>query len=637
MSTSVRRLVVWCALFALYAVTTGRSVGWEDSAFFQMCHAQLGVPYGPGFPLYVLMGRLFILPFGTATAWGSNLFSGAAFALAGVLLLEITLILTRIQGPKDSPTRPSAWAMAAAICVVLGWGTLHVNWQQAVRTEVYGLVLVCVLLTAWLALVSRNLTGRANRHAMQWAAASCWCWGLGMAVHPLIMVAAGVPWVLYAIWPWINRMRAMAMLSIAAVIPGTLYLYPILRGRIDGVWAWGEFTSLEVMLDYFLRLSAWAAVQTPDGGWWENLRGWWHGIPSILPSGLWLPIIVALWWQRRHPALLGSLAGVVALVLWAAPYDPTNLDLLGYFLPCVALASVAVGVFAIRAITFLQSQLPELGRQSRLAVGFFSICLLLSWPVAAVLASRESPPERAGADPLVDVLLESLPQHATVLVAEDNLLGTLEYKRRVEEKRPDVHVIALGALRYPFYRRSVSNLLSVPPDIGWDDPQVWSAEQWERSLAQIFAAKPEAEEWFCQFDNIPGMSPELLVPAGYLYRVARPGAHIRWDDALSFWNEAPGLTRMGSTAKGILARWRFNFGAYAMFRNQTDVGWQALLAAVHLTPNDPEVFYLLGMALQKAGRSDDARAMFAAAVELAPYRDRYRDAVTNAPAMAVAP
>jgi tetratricopeptide (TPR) repeat protein len=627
MSTAVRRLVVWCALFALYAVTTGRSVGWEDSAFFQMCHAQLGVPYGPGFPLYVLTGRLFILPFGTASAWGSNLFSGIAFALAGVLVLEIALRLSRLHAHLDHPAPPSAWAIGAGIGVALGWGTLDVNWQQAVRTEVYGLVLVCVLLTAWLAIVSRTLRGSESRRAIQWAAASCWCWGLGMAIHPLIMAAAGTPWVLYAIWPWIRRFRAVSLLAVTAVLPGTLYLYPVLRGSLDGVWAWGDFSTFEFMLDYFLRLSAWAAVQSPDGGLWENLRGWWHGLPTLLPAGLWLPFIVALWWQRRNPALLGSLAGVVALVLWAAPYDPTNLDLMAYFLPFIALASVAVSIFVIRAVTFLQSQMPALGRQSRLAIGFFSICLLLSWPVTAILASREVPQTHAGADRLVDALLESLPQNALVWVAEDNLLGTLEYKRRVTGKRPDVHVVALGALRYPFYRRSVADLLPAAGDIQWDDPHFWGEERWERSMRSLFAARPAGVAWFCQFDNVPGITAELLTPAGYLYQVSFPHAAIHWEDALSFWTTAPGLMRLDPTARAVLARWTFNFGAYAMRRNQTDIGWQALLSAVHLAPDDPETYYMLGMALKKAGRIEDAGAMFAAAEELAPYRDRYRDAV----------
>jgi hypothetical protein len=638
MSTAVRRLVVWCALFALYAVTTGRSVGWEDSAFFQLCHAQLGVPYGPGFPLYVLTGRLFILPFGAATAWGSSLFSGVAFALAGVLLVEISLCLSRSSASTDRQTKPSAWAVGAAMAVALGWGTLDMNWQQAVRTEVYGMVLVCALLTVWLALVSRSRAGSDSRRAIQWAAASCWCWGLGMAVHPLIMVAAGVPWVLYAIWPWIKRPRVIALLFLAAVMPGTLYLYPILRSQVDGVWTWGEFTSLDVMLDYFLRLSAWAAVQSKDGGWWENLRGWWHGLPSLYPTGLWLPLIVTLWWQRRNAALFGSLAGVVALVLWAAPYDPTNLDLMAYFLPFVALASVAVSIFAVRAVTFLQSQMPALGRQSRLAVGLFTVCLLLSWPATAFLASRELPSTSAGADRLVDPLLESLPQNALVWVAEDNLLGTLEYKRRVTGKRSDVNVVALGALRYPFYRRSVSEFLPASNTIDWDDPGIWSEERWGRSMRSLFAEKPAEEDWFCQFDNIPGMNPELLSPAGYLYQVSGPQTFIRWEDAMTFWSTATELTGLDPTARSVLARWTYNFGAYALYRNQADVGWQALLSAVHLAPDDPEVFYLLGTALKKAGRTEDAGAMFAAAAELAPYRDRYQNAaVAVAPTVAVLP
>jgi Flp pilus assembly protein TadD len=57
-----------------------------------------------------------------------------------------------------------------------------------------------------------------------------------------------------------------------------------------------------------------------------------------------------------------------------------------------------------------------------------------------------------------------------------------------------------------------------------------------------------------------------------------------------------------------------------------------------LMPEQPEMYYLLGQALAGSGRVDDARAMFSAAANLAPYRARYRKALSNLPGpLAVAP
>ena len=76
-----------------------------------------------------------------------------------------------------------------------------------------------------------------------------------------------------------------------------------------------------------------------------------------------------------------------------------------------------------------------------------------------------------------------------------------------------------------------------------------------------------------------------------------------------------------------MARWTFNFGSYAIAHGRNETGWRALLGAVALTPRDPEIYFLIGRALARAGRRSDAQAMFAAAVELAPYRARYRSAL----------
>ena len=118
MTAHIRGPVVGCALFALYALTSARTVGWEDSSFFQLCHAVLGVPHGPGFPLYVLMGRVWSLSFGQAVAWAGNLFSALAMAASGVLILELILALAARVGRAAGTSRPDAWSVAAAIGIV---------------------------------------------------------------------------------------------------------------------------------------------------------------------------------------------------------------------------------------------------------------------------------------------------------------------------------------------------------------------------------------------------------------------------------------------------------------------------------------------------------------------------------------
>ncbi|MEO6456794.1 MAG: DUF2723 domain-containing protein [Chloroflexia bacterium] len=87
--------VVALAAFGLYVLTLAPSVMPGDYAEFQLCAAVLGVPHPTGYPLYVLLGKLFtLLPFGDV-AYRVN-FSSAAYMAGTVWLLYfIALRLAR--------------------------------------------------------------------------------------------------------------------------------------------------------------------------------------------------------------------------------------------------------------------------------------------------------------------------------------------------------------------------------------------------------------------------------------------------------------------------------------------------------------------------------------------------------------
>lgn len=637
MGVRVRVAVVACILFGLYAVTTGQSVGWEDSAFFQLCHATLGVPHGPGFPLYVLLGRIWTLPFGDYSAWGSNLLSGVFMALAGVVLLEIILGLAgRVF---DNPAHHArGWPAAAAAGVILGWGTLEIVWQQAVRTEVYSLTLLLVLTTVFLSLKARDSWAHAPETAVRWSIATAWCFGLAMTVHPLIAAASATPWVFAALSREHLTPRLMLAVVGSALAPMSLYMFPYLRGQIQDAWVWGSFNTVADSLDYFLRRSAWAQVVQIDGGYLENIRGWIHTMPGLWPSILWIPACVGLIWSRCVWPLSLTLAGSAALVLWAAPFDPRNLDLMGYFLPFIAALLISTGLFAYKAIAFLRAQMPGLQRRSQLALGCFSIGLLLGWPTAAVIAAQQRPTAAAGAGEFAMLLTLSLPHHSLLLAADDNLLGMMEYTQRVEGIRPDIRVIAPGALRYSFYRKGRG--IDVPAALTelWNDPSPWPKSDWAEAVEQWITHIAGRLPLYSQFDYVPGIDPALMRPAGFLFAVGKATTQTGWKEAGRFWSSASEMAVHDPVARDVVARWMFNFGALAILNGQDHVGWTALTDAVELGDDNPEMYFLLGNALKRAGRTRDARAMYEAAREIAPYRERYVNALQmNSDDMAVTP
>lgn len=623
----MRGPLVGAVLFLIYALSCGRSVGWEDSAFFQVAHATLGVPHGPGFPLYVLLGRIWVLPFGSAAAWGSNLLSAFAMASAGVVLLEMMILLAGVESGPDSKGDP--WIVAGGIGAVLGWGTLEVIWQQAVRTEVYALALLLCLLTAYLTLLADRARREYPESADRLAIAACFAWGLGMAVHPLVVIAGATPWLLWLVLRIRKRPRILPALLVACGLPALLYLYPFLRGRIEGVWSWGAFNDLSAALDYYLRRSAWAVVQTQEGYVLENVRGWLFALRNIWPVAITVPGLLTMVWLRRSWALPVGTFAVLALLVWAAPFSTDNLDLWGYFLPAGTMLALASGVFVMKAVGFLRLQMPGLSPGSRQAIGFFSICLLLGWPTVSVLSSSGSMSRAQGAYGLVRILAGSLPPDALLLVADDNLLGPLEYAQRVEHLRPDLQVVAVGALRYSFYRRQHRELLSdLPPEL-WQADRAWSEEEWMLATGSWVARLPADRKVFSQYDALPGLTPERLFPAGFLYACAAETTPPPGRSSLDFWLQVPQLVSHDPVGRNVIARWQFNFGSYAGARGLTGMGWEAINGALTTTPDNPEIYFSLGRALERGGHIEDATAMYRTAEELAPYRARYELARTR--------
>ena len=83
-------LFVIAALLPLYLLTMPHTVGRADTFEFQVVAPQLGIVHPTGYPLYLLLGKLWtlLLPFGSV-AWRLNV-GTAVYALVAVCLVYLT-------------------------------------------------------------------------------------------------------------------------------------------------------------------------------------------------------------------------------------------------------------------------------------------------------------------------------------------------------------------------------------------------------------------------------------------------------------------------------------------------------------------------------------------------------------------
>src|SRR6185436_1600901 len=123
------------AVFVVYAAGACPTIFVGDSGELVTAVHVLGIPHPTGYPLYVLLGKLWtvILPFGSI-AWRMSLFSAAAAAVACGLLCGLVSILIR---PSSRTGDSSGVIPAVTAALTLAFSATF--WGEANIQRVYAL------------------------------------------------------------------------------------------------------------------------------------------------------------------------------------------------------------------------------------------------------------------------------------------------------------------------------------------------------------------------------------------------------------------------------------------------------------------------------------------------------------------
>lgn len=197
------------AAFALYLRTLPPTVLDGDSGEFQYMAAILGVAHSSGYPLYLLIAKLFtLLPFGDV-AFRVNFFSAVSAALTVPFIYAIAFRLIARRVPA---------ILATAMCVVT-----PSMWGGALETKTYALHLLLGVLCVYFALRWHD-AGRPRD--FYWLA---FVFGLGLTNHHVIVFLAPA----LALVAWLNRHRLtrglIARGLVLMLVPLILYAYIPLR------------------------------------------------------------------------------------------------------------------------------------------------------------------------------------------------------------------------------------------------------------------------------------------------------------------------------------------------------------------------------------------------------------------------
>jgi hypothetical protein len=630
-------LAVAPAAFLLYALTSGDTVHWQDSGIFLAAVHDLGIPFEPGFPLYVLLAKLtsLLLPFmgfARAVTTFSNLAGAAAATVCALTAYGLT---RRRHGPVTS------WVGALAVG---WWMAVGVSfWAQAVNAEVYALHALLWSLSLW------GVTGpwrRPLKDGFKYPAPSykvgAFFAGLALANHP----------------------SAILLLPVLVALAQDLVEKTKETGRQDlrrAVWVGAGLYVAAAVVPYaalpLMALGSPGLVMGDMGSVGGVLR---HVTARTFTSAesAWgfdsariIPFLQEIWWQYRVGLLVFGLGMVVA---WKKDWSLMKRGLLA------ALPVVIVNFVYLQGGEWDTWLVPAyLSLAPLMALGVTLVVeRLVAWKVPLVLASVAVvalvvlPPAVAN-HPYVDRRgdhdardfgmnhLRVLPKDAVLLARGDPVCSTLAYLQVVEGVRPDVAVVWVPLLSHPWYRDWAARRL---PDLTFPSSRlVMPVEE----AVQAFAVDNVGRRRVFLSQMMPNLPrpPRFLaqVPAGSLVELTRdPPVELdraSWDyqytDPAWFTRPArPQVERAWTDNRGrhtvrvpyrqdmvmFEVRGWLAWSSHQMRLGRPDQALEGYPRILALDPgfNDPGALHLFGAAFHQTGSLLQARDVLERSVQAHP-------------------
>jgi len=474
-------VLVFLVALLVYGRTLAATLTWQhdgaDGGDLIAAAATLGVPHPSGYPVYVLLARLFLLVLPGELAvrvhWLSALCGAAAAVLVGLCVAEGLAASGSLKRPHDRAKASAQQAIGngdaaaelslprwlpeivcASTALTLAFSPLL--WGQATIAEVHALHAALVAVQFWLLL-------RWRRTGHLWAAmAVAVLAGMALGNHltSALLLPLSLAWLLG--YGRRNRLAGRKWLGLLlGFLSGLLvYLYlPVAAARQPAV-NWGDPRTWErfwwlvsgrlyqgVAFGVPLgslpgRLSAWASLLVQQFGWW----GW-----ALALVGIWRLS------QRDRPVLAASLYAFIAFSVYALMYD--RADSYVYLLPAVLMMGYwwGQGILAAAEMVYHWGRgraAPWLTRAVLMASAV-GVLLLPLVPLARNFRACDLSEDREAADYLASVYAAAVPG-ALIISSGDRSTFALWYGTYALEERPDLAIVNANLWTFDWYRRTLA-------------------------------------------------------------------------------------------------------------------------------------------------------------------------------------
>lgn len=463
MATAVTALLA----FSVYALTLPPDLTWAnfggDGGELITAAVTLGIPHPPGYPTYVLLGKVVsLLPMGTV-AYRFHLFSAVCMATAAGI---VTATITHVPYPVVRSPIIDYLSPIPAIAAGLTFAFAALVWGQAIIAEVYGLQMLFLALFLWALLTKRPF----------WLAGTAL--GLAVTAHltSLLLLPLGLLLTPVAKWP---RLLAGGLLGVAPLLAIPLLALgnsPVIWGSPTTFGGWWWLISGQLYRPNLFNLTTAAAIERART-WAPLLAGQYTllGVPLLLWGAL-------QWWReptvRRFATTIGATA--VLILLFAFGYGTE--DAIVLTLPALLLLSILLGL--------------ALARLGPPALLLPLVLLLLNFSVKNL----------SKIDPINDQarsLLQSIPTNAIVLTPGDPTIFTFWYYQHVVGYRPDLILVDGNLFAFDWYRQRLHQQHPALRAVAEDDLDRFRLENGAVRPFCTAAIRPAFSEARAQCERIP--------------------------------------------------------------------------------------------------------------------------------------